>query len=215
VTEVRCWPGLPPGSPEIEIPDAFLAALEDFGERSARRGREAGAFILGKARGTAEGWWVRLEQLEEIAGDGDAETFTFPAEAFIRAHQHWRTWSADEVRASPDALHVVGWCHTHPGHGVFLSQPDLEVHHRKFPLPFQVALVLDPLAIDADRRMGLVAWTGEEMLSPHLPGTIATFAARPAKVPAPRKIRWSNGAWPWGVLPLIGALGWWLWHHGF
>jgi len=215
VTAVRHWPGLPPGAPEIEIPDPFVAALEDFGQRSARQGREAGAFILGKARMTPEGWWVRLEQLEEIPGDGDAETFTFPAEAFIRAHQQWRTWSTDEVAARPDALYVVGWCHTHPGHGVFLSQPDLEVHHRKFSLPFQVALVLDPLATDADRRLGLVAWTGEARLSAHMPGTIATLPARPAKMPPPREGRSSTGVWLWGILSLIGALGWWLWHHGF
>ena len=41
-------------------------------------------------------------------------------------------------------LQIVGWCHSHPGYGVFLSDADLFIHTQFFPLPWQVALVIDP-----------------------------------------------------------------------
>lgn len=39
---------------------------------------------------------------------------------------------------------MVGWFHTHPRMGVFLSEYDLWLHHHFFPEPWQVALVIEP-----------------------------------------------------------------------
>jgi proteasome lid subunit RPN8/RPN11 len=39
---------------------------------------------------------------------------------------------------------IIGWYHTHPGMGVFLSPYDTWLHHHFFPEPWQVALVIDP-----------------------------------------------------------------------
>ncbi len=41
---------------------------------------------------------------------------------------------------------ILGWYHTHPGLGVFLSGIDLFIHENFFDLPHQVALVIDPLS---------------------------------------------------------------------
>lgn len=49
-------------------------------------------------------------------------------------------------------LDVVGWFHTHPGHGLFLSMSDLAVH-RHFPKPFQVAMEIDSLTPNLDMSM--------------------------------------------------------------
>ena len=38
---------------------------------------------------------------------------------------------------------IVGWAHTHPGFGVFLSTFDKEQHERFFPEPWQIAYVMD------------------------------------------------------------------------
>lgn len=40
---------------------------------------------------------------------------------------------------------VVGWLHTHPGHGPYLSMTDLEQTQLFFPHPYQVAIVIDSL----------------------------------------------------------------------
>ena len=41
---------------------------------------------------------------------------------------------------------LVGWYHTHPRMGVFLSQWDIWLHQNFFPEPWQVALVIEPFS---------------------------------------------------------------------
>jgi proteasome lid subunit RPN8/RPN11 len=41
---------------------------------------------------------------------------------------------------------IVGWFHTHPRMGVFLSHYDTFLHHNFFPEPWQVALVVEPFS---------------------------------------------------------------------
>jgi proteasome lid subunit RPN8/RPN11 len=41
---------------------------------------------------------------------------------------------------------MVGWFHTHPRMGVFLSHYDTFLHHNFFPDPWQVALVVEPFS---------------------------------------------------------------------
>jgi proteasome lid subunit RPN8/RPN11 len=61
----------------------------------------------------------------------------------------------------PD-LRIVGWYHTHPGHGVFLSEMDIFLHESFFGLPWQTALVYDPRS-------------GEEGVFSDEPATTKTF----------------------------------------
>jgi proteasome lid subunit RPN8/RPN11 len=46
-------------------------------------------------------------------------------------------------RDYPD-LRILGWYHTHPRFGIFLSEADLFIHHNFFNTPEQIALVYDP-----------------------------------------------------------------------
>jgi len=78
-----------------------------------------------------------------IRGDrasGLAAQVTFTAE----------TWS--EIQAVMDRDHpderIVGWYHTHPGFGIFLSGMDLFIQDHFFNLPWQVAFVYDPIGGD-------------------------------------------------------------------
>ena len=38
---------------------------------------------------------------------------------------------------------LIGWFHTHPGHGLFLSNDDLKIHENFFKEPFHIAMELD------------------------------------------------------------------------
>ncbi|HEY9070013.1 MAG TPA: Mov34/MPN/PAD-1 family protein, partial [Candidatus Ozemobacteraceae bacterium] len=49
---------------------------------------------------------------------------------------------------------IVGWYHTHPGFGIFLSDMDKFIQDYFFNQPFQVALVIDPIS----QKEGLFAW---------------------------------------------------------
>lgn len=42
-------------------------------------------------------------------------------------------------------LRVVGWYHTHPGFGVFMSGTDRATQRKVFGMPWQIAVVYDPL----------------------------------------------------------------------
>jgi hypothetical protein len=49
---------------------------------------------------------------------------------------------------------VVGWYHTHPGFGIFLSDRDQFIQNSFFNLPFQIAFVYDPKS----REHGVFTW---------------------------------------------------------
>ncbi|MBV8780160.1 MAG: Mov34/MPN/PAD-1 family protein [Phycisphaerae bacterium] len=67
------------------------------------------------------------------------------------------TWASIQVRMDeehPDER-IVGWYHTHPGFGIFLSGMDLFIQDHFFNLPWQVAFVYDPLGGDE----GMFFWS--------------------------------------------------------
>jgi proteasome lid subunit RPN8/RPN11 len=58
-------------------------------------------------------------------------------------HDTWAALHREAETRFPDDL-VLGWHHTHPGFGIFLSPHDLFIHRHFFREPWQVALVVDP-----------------------------------------------------------------------
>jgi proteasome lid subunit RPN8/RPN11 len=73
------------------------------------------------------------------------------------------TYTPESWRYLNDALHerypdetavMVGWYHTHPGFGIFLSGMDLFIHQNFFTQIWHVAYVLDPRA----RTSGFFGW---------------------------------------------------------
>ncbi len=62
-------------------------------------------------------------------------------------------------RQFPD-LRILGWYHTHPGHGIFLSDMDLFIHKNFFSLPWHLAFVFDPQHLEE----GLFAWRTGNMV---------------------------------------------------
>jgi len=73
---------------------------------------------------------------------------TFTHETWGRIHQQME-------EECPD-LRIVGWYHTHPGFGIFLSEMDQFIQDNFFNLPHQVAFVYDPVS----ERRGLFVWKG-------------------------------------------------------
>ena len=51
---------------------------------------------------------------------------------------------------------ILGWYHSHPDFGVFLSEMDVFIHRHFFNLPWQIAHVVDPIRGDE----GLFVWQG-------------------------------------------------------
>lgn len=69
------------------------------------------------------------------------------------------TWSeiTREREEFPEELQMVGWYHTHPDWGVFLSGMDMFICDNFFNKTLDVALVIDPCRNDR----GMFQWTGE------------------------------------------------------
>ena len=69
--------------------------------------------------------------------------------------ESWRYLNDKLAEMYPDETAVmVGWYHTHPGFGIFLSGMDQFIHQNFFTQIWHVALVLDPVA----RRSGFFCW---------------------------------------------------------
>jgi proteasome lid subunit RPN8/RPN11 len=67
-----------------------------------------------------------------------------------------KTWAhiQDVMDKSYPEMRILGWYHTHPGHGIFLSDMDLFIHKNFFSLPWHLAFVFDP----QNQEEGLFAW---------------------------------------------------------
>jgi proteasome lid subunit RPN8/RPN11 len=62
---------------------------------------------------------------------------------------------------------IIGWYHTHPGFGLFLSPYDMFIQEGFFPSEHQVALVIDPLA----GELGYFGWRDGEVVETHREAT--------------------------------------------
>lgn len=69
--------------------------------------------------------------------DASASTLTL-------THETWNYVYKEQEAKYPDKK-IVGWQHTHPSYGIFLSNYDLFIQENFFNLPFQVAYVIDPV----------------------------------------------------------------------
>ncbi len=69
--------------------------------------------------------------------DASASTLTF-------THETWDYVYKEQGAKYPDKK-IVGWQHTHPSYGIFLSNYDLFIQENFFNLPFQIAYVIDPV----------------------------------------------------------------------
>ena len=67
--------------------------------------------------------------------------------SFTYTHDSWGEITRERDEKHPD-LDIVGWYHTHPDFGIFLSSHDLFIHHNFFDQPLQVAYVVDPIRQD-------------------------------------------------------------------
>lgn len=61
---------------------------------------------------------------------------TFTQDSLVEIHK--------EIDTHFKGMKIVGWYHTHPRMGVFLSHYDTWLHEHFFPEPWQVALVIEP-----------------------------------------------------------------------
>jgi len=84
-------------------------------------------------------------------GESKSASFKFNADT-------WTDIGQIKEERFPEKL-MVGWHHTHPRFGLFLSSMDMFIHQNFFNLPFQVAMVVDPVA----DNLAFFQWRGDVM----------------------------------------------------
>ncbi len=78
-----------------------------------------------------------------------------------------------------DDSYCLGWWHSHPGYGLFLSETDINTHVYSFQLhnALSVALVVEPTLIGMDGRASFQFYQviGEEEKSPFIYKEVASY----------------------------------------
>lgn len=115
---------------------------------------------------------------------GSSTSLTFTADT-------WSQIVSDVERHFPEKR-IVGWYHTHPGHGVFLSAPDKFIQNNFFAHGGQLALVIDHVGrraaffIGSEREPGgfqqSAEFTWDDALCPPLLGPTWPSSGAPATV---------------------------------
>ena len=133
--------------------------------------------------GVLVGAWKRDESgpyvhvSASIRGDAAASKnaeVTFTHETWSKINQRMDKEFADRV--------IVGWYHTHPNFGIFLSDRDVFIHQHFFSAPGQIALVIDPIR----NEEGVFTWkAGKPALAiGHWVGNGQRWSPRASEAPA-------------------------------
>ncbi|NIS81787.1 MAG: hypothetical protein GTO14_16620 [Anaerolineales bacterium] len=138
---MRCWrPPFEDGAKPLVSVFVTSAAFTQLTEHSRiDLENEVGGGLVGS-------WHVDArteEQFVLIEGVIPAR-FTRQGSAFLTFTQDTLVAMNDELEERFPERQLVGWYHTHPRMGVFLSHYDLWLHDHFFPEPWQVALVIEP-----------------------------------------------------------------------
>ena len=124
--------------------DNFLADSSNEGIQNELQGAvpEVGGFLMGRFSEQESALQVFVEKFVAFVPEyNDVFKIEIGTKTIV-----------DELGDAQDKnpqLEVIGWFHTHPGHGLFLSTSDLSVQ-RHFPADYQVAMEIDSLTKGLD-----------------------------------------------------------------
>ena len=129
----------------VHLHQRSISAISEFLNEQQREFREEegllpeiGGFLIGQAwkAANSDTYQVTVEHFVPVSPEfNDAHILEFSSKAI-----------ADELGGALetyDPMVVVGWFHTHPGHGLFLSSSDLAVQEGFFIKPFHLAMEIE------------------------------------------------------------------------
>ncbi len=133
----------------IFLYESVLEEILNYSE--ADMARELGGFLLGGVYEDQRPYLEICYFLPAVDARSQAGSLTF-------THETWAAMHRERERRFPNAL-VVGWHHTHPNFGVFLSEHDQFIHRNYFSEPWQVAMVVDPRR----QEFGFFQWRDDKI----------------------------------------------------
>lgn len=130
-----------PEQPGDQLPDSARAFLGE---------NECGGLLVGNVYQTeVAGDRVMFTVIVDAIPAQDAQagpTFVeMGAADLLAVTNHLQRVREHHQQVAEADLRIVGWYHTHPGFGVFMSGTDQATQRQVFGMPWQVAVVYDPL----------------------------------------------------------------------
>ena len=138
-------------SVRVVIKQSVLNDIHQHGQSTTEV--EICGVLVGHGYRTDHGAFIYVEaNIRGQHSDSKAAQVTFTGETWNHIHNELDALNAG--REEPNDLQILGWYHTHPGFGIFLSGMDLFIHENYFSGEQQLALVYDPIGGDE----GLFVW---------------------------------------------------------
>lgn len=135
---------------KVYIKESVFNELEEYA--SSDTSKELGTILLGRCTDLYGKLHVVISHyIVANYTDATASMLTFTHDTWADVHQQ-------HDNLYPE-LKIIGWQHTHPGYGIFLSNYDLFIQENFFDLPFQVAYVIDPV----QHLRGFFQWKNEKI----------------------------------------------------
>jgi proteasome lid subunit RPN8/RPN11/phage tail protein X len=117
----------------ISISDSVMAGLEKHAYSNLEA--EVGGMLFGKI---VDGQTKISGFIPALSASAEQISLTF-------THEVWEEILREGSKQFPEDQ-IVGWYHTHPSFGLFLSEYDLFIQANFFSMKGQLALVIDPIA---------------------------------------------------------------------
>ena len=105
---------------------------------NAEMTREVGGILVGDVFRDKTGPFIKVDHvIEALHAEEKGTELTITHETWNHIHEQMdKTYSGKRI---------LGWYHTHPNFGIFLSEQDQFIQNSFFNLAFQIALVYDPV----------------------------------------------------------------------
>ena len=126
--------------PEVQYDFRIFIAESAFDRicNNAETTREVGGILVGDVLRDKNGPYIKVEHvIEALHAEEKGTELTITHETWNHIHEQM-----DKTHAGK---RILGWYHTHPNFGIFLSDQDQFIQQSFFNLAFQVALVYDPV----------------------------------------------------------------------
>ena len=133
-----------PGTLAVFVNEETLEQILQYSERDKQR--EIGGFLIGNLYRDNYPYLHLKHFLPAANTNSRPGSVTFTHETWQRLNQ--------QIEASFPNERVIGWHHTHPSMGIFLSSYDRFIHENFFGQPWQIAMVVDP----CQQQFGIFQW---------------------------------------------------------
>ncbi len=131
----------------VFIREAVLNKLRKFASSDLHF--ELGGVLVGRVGKASKRMFVEItDYVPASKGISRRASFEFTNEAQQEIHQ--------VIQERFKESRIVGWFHTHPGYGIFLSSADQFIDDHYFKERYHIAMVLDPTRHDVEA--GVFIW---------------------------------------------------------